>query len=345
MDALQSEDSSSSSNSSASPATISTVHPDILRSHILNRLDGPTLAALASTSPDLRSLISSSSSSDLWRNICAATWPSVAHPDLASLIPKFKHGHRSFFSDSFPAVHHHHRLSTPNPDLETAGRIISAVDIYYGETPIFSKVAETDTTTEWFNTAPFRIELLEAKEVVSTGIRDYSSGRGKDGAWLKRLEEELRVSWIVIDPVTRRSANVSSGVAVSVRHHWLTGEVQLKFSTVVEGAEEVELGVVVTCGGEEGGEVHVREIYLGMEDMEGRSLSGRGSLGILRGAMEGERRRRKGTREEGKAEYERFLERKREWKRRVERREKVLDTLCLVTGVAFFLTFFAFLLM
>ncbi|CAI0544125.1 unnamed protein product [Linum tenue] len=335
-----------SSSNSASSATISAVHHDVLRSHILNRLDGPALAALSSASPDLRSTISTDD--ELWRNICAATWPSVNNPELSSLIPTFNHGYRSFFSDSFPAIHLSGGAATGNPDPEITG-LISAVDIYYGDSPIFSKVTETETVTSWFQTAPFRIELLEAKEVVPTATA--AAGKEAEDAWLRQLEENLRVSWIVIDPAGRRSANLSSGVAVAARHHWLTGEVQVKFSTVAaegaegEGGEAAECGVVVTCGGEEGGEVHVRDIYLGMEDMEGRSLCGRDSLGILRGAMEGERRRRVETREEGKEKYERFLERKREWKRRVERREKVLDTLCVATGVAFFLTFLAFLLM
>ncbi|CAN0916873.1 F-box protein At2g27310 [Linum grandiflorum] len=323
-------------SSPSSPDAISSVHPDILRSHILNRLDGQSLASLSCASPDLRSL---SADDHLWRNICTATWPSVNHPKLASLILSFNHGYRSFFSDSFPAVQT--RVEDPTRPVSTPGLLISAVDVYYGDKPIFSKVIETETATGWFLTAPFRIDALESKEVVPTGVRENRE------EWLRQLEENLRVSWIVIDPVKRRAANFSSGGAVAVRRHWFTGEAQVKFSTAAGEEEGGECGVMVTCGGEEeGGEVHVREVYLGMEDMEGRSLTGEGSLGILEAAVGGGGRRgRRMTREEGKERYEKFVERKREMKRRVERREKLLDTVCVVCGILFFLAFLCFLFM
>ncbi|CAN1251953.1 F-box protein At2g27310 [Linum perenne] len=317
------------SSSPSSSDAISAVHPDILRAHILNRLDGPSLASLSCASPDLRSL---STDDHLWRNISTATWPSVNDPNLASLIQSFNHGYRSFFSDSFPAI----RSRVGSRDPTRPARLISAVDIYYGDAPIFSKVIETETATGWFLTAPFRIEALESKEVVPTGVRKLI---GRENRWLEQLEENLKVSWIVIDPVNKRAANVSSSGAVSVRRHWLTGEAQVKFSTAAaEEGEETE-------GEEEGGEVHVREVYLGMEDMEGRSLSGEESLGILDAAVGGGRRRRKETREEGKQRYGKFVERKREIKRSVERREKIVDTVFVVSGVGFFLAFLCFLFM
>ncbi|EEF38577.1 F-box protein At2g27310 [Ricinus communis] len=322
--------------------TISTVHHDILQTHILTRLDGPTLASLSCASSDFHTL---SSQDKLWQNICSFTWPSTNDPLLSSVISSFPSGHRSFFSDSFPLLRHHRptcrTLPTPFPSTT---ELISAVDIYYRNVPIFSKVEKTETVSRWFLCSPFRIDLLEPKEFVPTWIQKA----GEKDSWLKQLEEDVTLSWILIDPEQKRAVNISSKRPVSVQRHWLTGEVQAKFATIFAGdrgkgseTEYVECEVVVTCGGKEGGEVRVRDVSMGMEDMEGKALTGEDSLVILKEATErGERRRG----EDGKERYKEFLKRKREWKERKERRESVLDWVCIATGVTSFLAFWSFIL-
>ncbi|KAF9684671.1 hypothetical protein SADUNF_Sadunf04G0142800 [Salix dunnii] len=163
--------------------------------------------------------------------------------------------------------------------LSSITTITVRLDIYYKNVPIFSKVARTETLTDWFKCSPFRVDLLEPKEFVQTSIQ-YQTGE-KDSS-VKQLEENITLSWILIDPKRRRAMNLSSGGPVSAHRHWLTGEVVVKFATVMAGdggeKEFVECGVMVCCGEKEGGAMEVREASLGMEDMEGRSLNGNESL-------------------------------------------------------------------
>ncbi|XP_062171843.1 F-box protein At2g27310-like [Alnus glutinosa] len=293
---------------------ISDVHPDIIQTHILTRLDGPTLASSACASSHMHAL---STEEKLWRDICTATWPSIDHPRIRHVISSFPSGHRSFFSDSFLALDHRspapknrpHRPSLPS-------ELISAVDIHYKHELIFSKVQESETETASFLCSPFRVDLLDEKESVRTPIRHVGEGE----AWLKSLEENLTLTWIVIDPSRNCAANVSSQRPVSVQRHWLTGEIQVRFATIMSGEMSsssvlVQCGVVVTCGGKVGGEVHVGQVSLQVEDMEGKHMNGRDSLVILQAAMESGRRKKERS-GEGKERFEEFLEMQRETKKR-----------------------------
>ena len=70
--------------------------------------------------------------------------------------------------------------------------------------------------------------------------------------------------------------------------------------TAFGSGEEVQCAMVMTCGeGEElGGKLQVREVSLVVEDMEGKHLSGRDSLGILENAIEEGKRKKDVMREE-----------------------------------------------
>ncbi|GLU19149.1 hypothetical protein SLE2022_354140 [Rubroshorea leprosula] len=150
-------------------ATLFTVHPDIIQTHILIRLDGRTLVAVACVSSQLHHL---SAEENIWREICSAIWPSVNHPSVRYIISTFPSGHRSLFSDSFPLLDHRplkKQKAANFPTLEA--ELISAVDIYYQDNLIYSKVKEMDTATGWFLYSPFRIDLLDQKESVPTPIQ------------------------------------------------------------------------------------------------------------------------------------------------------------------------------
>lgn len=195
---------------------------------------------------------------------------------------------------------------------------------------MFSKVVETETVTEWFRCSPFRVDLLDPKDVVKYPVGDDDTCRD--------LGEDLRLSWIVIDPASKRAVNVSSGKAVTVHRHWLSGEVKVRFAMVVWGergtASEVAMfSVVVTWGG--GSMEEVREVSLEVEDMDGRQLNGRDSLVILQRALEG-KRKWKGVEEEGYREFVKMKKEREEERKRAERR---LDMVCLCVGLAAALTF------
>lgn len=347
-------------------ASIAKVHPEIVRAHILTRLDGPTLAALTCASAQLNAL---SSDDKLWRDVCASTWPSTRDPLARQAISTFPSGHRSLFSDSYPLLHHpkaprrqkrsaYYDCPSSSPTTE----LISAVDIFYKDEAVFSRVHAAETESGWFRCSPFRVDLLSTKESVPTGITRSPAGHDED-EWLKHLEENLTMSWIVIDPATKRAVNLSSRDPVSVQRHWLTGDIQVRYGTVVAGeprrgsaAEVVQFGAVVTFGagkskgggggGGGGGDwEEVTEVSLQVEDMEGRNLNGRDSLVILRAAMAGGRRRKMGReRGEAKEQFEEFEEMKRERKRRQHRAERALDLACMAAGVTIFVAFWSFIL-
>ncbi|KAJ4849681.1 hypothetical protein Tsubulata_044288 [Turnera subulata] len=332
-----------SASISSSTSVFTTIPHDILRAHILTRLDGLSLVSTACTSNELHSL---SSQEDLWANICHSTWPSTSTPRLRHVISNFPSGPRSFFSHSFPLLllSAAAAASPPMNRDRPPSELISAVDIFYRGDLIFSKVVETETASGWFRCSPFRIDMLEPKDTCHTPIPHPESID-----MCQRLGEDLTLSWILVDPDWARAMNVSGQRPVSVQRHWLSGEVHAQFSVVLAGGsrsgrgrrrgEWVQCGIVVTCGGGvEGGGMHVRGVTLQVEDLDGAYLNGKEALGILDGAFEG-RKGISGRRvREGKRRYEEFLEMKRERKERELKLEGTLDMLCVGFGVLLFAT-------
>lgn len=160
----------------------------------------------------------------------------------------------------------------------------------------------------------------------------------------KLMIENMNLSWILIDPSGRRAANLSSQRPVAVQRHWLTGEVQARYASILamDGAK-VQCAIVVTCGGSESGEMQVREVSLEMENMDGTHLNGKDSLVFLQGALEGRKgtgRRRVG---EGQRRYTEFVEMKKERRERKQRTEGALDVFCVAFGVSIFVAFCCFL--
>ncbi|OWM69020.1 F-box protein At2g27310-like [Punica granatum] len=341
----------------AATASITTVHSDIIRSHILTRLDGPALAAVTCASAQLSAL---SSDDALWRDVCASTWPSTQDPLVRQVISTLPSSHRSFFSDSYPLLHRpkpsrqkkRPAYKFPSPTTE----LISAVDLFYKDELVFSKVQANETESGWFRCSPFRVDLLGPKELLPTFITRNSAG-ADDDEWLSHLEENLTMSWIVIDTALKRVVNLSSREPVSVQRHWLTGDILVLYGTIVAGeprkgsaAEVVQFGAVVTFGaGKSKGGVgedclEVTEVSLQVEDMEGRSLNGRDSLVILEAAMEGGQRRKARKRGEAKEQFKEFEEMKRERRRQQHRAERALDLACIAVGVTIFVTFWSYIL-
>uniref|UniRef100_A0A3Q7IZM7 Uncharacterized protein n=1 Tax=Solanum lycopersicum TaxID=4081 RepID=A0A3Q7IZM7_SOLLC len=234
-------------------------------------------------------------------------------------VGTFPAGHRSLFSDSFPSITHNK----------------SAVDVHFEGNLLYSKVLTNETESGWFMSSPFRIELLGHKEFVPTPVKFD----GEDGNCKLELQR-MKLSWILIDPSRNRAVNVSSLNPVSVQRHWLTGELKVRYSTVMgSGAGEglVQCGIVVTCEGKEGGELHVREVSMQIEDMDGKVLCGKDSLVILQEVIEGGRKKRKENEE--KENYENFLELKKKWKENKQKKEKKMDMMCIASGITILISF------
>ncbi|KAL7116055.1 hypothetical protein ACP275_04G218900 [Erythranthe tilingii] len=315
--------------------SFTTIHPDVIQTHILNRLNGPTLASTSCASAELLSLCNDD---HLWKDICNSTWPSTADPRVRDAISAFPSGHRSFYSDAFPsALRSRGQISDqtrpPPPPSETS-ELISAVDIFYDDELVYSKVMVTEADSAWFLNTPFRVDLLDHKETLTTPLKFDD-----DGTFISRARERLRVSWVIIDPVRKRAVNVASRQAVEARRHWLSEDIQLRYAIVSAaaggGGDMVQCGVVVTCGGTEMGQVRVKEVSMQIEDMEGKGLTGMDSLVILEGAMDGPRSRNNSKVE--RETYEMFLRTKAFCRERKQRREKGLDMVCMTTGVSIFI--------
>ncbi|KAJ6914602.1 hypothetical protein NC651_016779 [Populus alba x Populus x berolinensis] len=337
--------SSSTATTTVEPSiatSISTIHPDILQAHILNRLDGLSLVSTACTSTELNSL---ASQQDLWTNICHSIWPSTNTPRIREMISRLPSGWRSLFSECFPLTTGP-RVNPPR-DHDHPSELISAVDIHYKNKLIFSKDVETETSSSWFLCSPFRIDMLDPKDSCPTPIPNSGSEET-----CRDLAGDLSLSWILIDPTRLRSVNLSSHKPVSVQRHWLSGEVHARFATVLaagdrgSASESVQCGIVVTCGGgAQGGEMHVRGVSLQVEDMDGVFLNGKGSLGVLNTGFEG-KKGMSGRREmEGRKRYEMFLEMKRERRERRLKKEGALDMLCVSFGVMALVSLGLFLLL
>ncbi|XP_054817150.1 probable F-box protein At2g36090 [Prosopis cineraria] len=322
---------------SSSDAPLTTLHPDLFHAHVLSRLDGPSLASASSASSLFRNLCLHD---PLWRHICNSTWPSLSDPTLRPVISNFPAGHRSLFLDSFPVLHHCSRPDHLDRSFAPAKEWISAVDIYYHDKPIFSRVHRTQTHTGWFECSPLWIDLLGPKESVPTPLK-YAR---KDEDWMKHLEDTLSLSWILIDPARNRAGNLSSRRPVSAQRHWLTGELELFYAAVIacdEGPSEwvqCNIKVACTCSEEVGGAMRVREVSLTVEDTDGRSLNGKQSMVILQRAVE-RGRRKMVNEEEAKARFEEFSSIKRDRRDKRERSDQTLDMVLIFAVI----TIFAFL--
>ncbi|CAL1394877.1 unnamed protein product [Linum trigynum] len=183
-------------------------------------LDGVSLLSTACASIDLSSL---ASQDNLWRNVCRSTWPSTDLPCLQDFISAFPGGHRSFFSASFPLVASNmephakppaHSQAEPERFTE---ELISSMDIYHRRELIFNRA--TETASSWFRSSPFWVDLLDPNDTCLTWIPRFET----EGA-CGELEEELTLSWVLIDLAGRRAVNVSSHRPISVlQRHWLSG--------------------------------------------------------------------------------------------------------------------------
>ncbi|KAE9585642.1 hypothetical protein Lal_00010273 [Lupinus albus] len=309
---------------------ITTLHPDIINSHILTRLDAQTLSSAAASSSYLHRLCTQNN--HLWQTITTNTWPSLNNPVVSALISTFPAAHFSIFSDSFPSpsIHPHRPIPIPS-------ELISAVDIYYEGKPVFSRVLRTDTNKVWFHCSPLWIEILRHDEVVPTHVKLPPND---DVQWLNHLQQNLTLSWIMIDPTLKRAANLSSQTAMSARWHWLTDELEVVYAVVFE-EENVMCSVKVTCCGKTMGEMQVREVSLKMEDMDARHVIGKDSIVILQRAMESVKKKRVVV--DGKERYEKFCEMKRERRERLLERDKRTDMLAMFLAITVFAFFFSFL--
>ncbi|KAI3508775.1 hypothetical protein L1887_23789 [Cichorium endivia] len=297
---------------------ISDIYPAIIQTHILPRLDGPSLLSTATTSKYLHQLCAHE---DHWSHICKSIWPSITDPRLEDIISSFPAGHRSFFQDSFPALVtdinnqnslHLNRSSHPRPS-----QLISAVDIRYQDEIIYSRVEFTDTSDDFLSSV-LRITLNnDLKSKPGPGILgsinlNVDEFAGADEATFSHLEESLSLNWILIDPTRKRAGNLSSIKPISTRQGWMTNQTYLVYAIVLPGCDSnkvvqcrIQVVLAVAAGGVG---MYVKEVMLELLDLDFRRLKGRDFLVISQGALSEEHnvRRKMVTNEESRCRYREF---------------------------------------
>lgn len=94
-----------------------------------------------------------------------------------------------------------------------------------------------------------------------------------------------------------------------------------------------------------GGEIHVRDVRLQVEDIEGKCMKGRDSLVILQGLLDGKRSCKDDEERRAKERYEEYVRMKIQWRENKERREKAQDTICMIFGFSMFVLLWSFILL
>ncbi|XP_076919849.1 F-box protein At2g27310-like [Bidens hawaiensis] len=268
--------------------TFADFHPDIIRTHILPRLDGRSLSTVATVSSELNTLCSDN---NLWSHICMCMWPSITHPHVDALISTFPGGHQSFFQDSFPSLIidvNNHNFCTNLKQPDCLSQLISAVDIRYQSDIIYSTVQFTDITTN-FLSSELNIKLTEDLGISGHIDMEVDVHAGVDKATLAHLKESVTLNWIIIDPTLKRAGNLSTIKPVSVKMDWVSNRTIVKYVTVLPGCEPnemVQCCMYVVLGLDDKGEgLKVKEVTMKMLNLDSCWLSGRDFLVILKRAI------------------------------------------------------------
>lgn len=98
--------------------------------------------------------------------------------------------------------------------------------------------------------------------------------QGDENVLMSKLQDNLTLSWIVIDPILKRAANVSSLRPVSMRSHCDKTGIALTYATIISAdccgidtAEFVECRVVPKFGYQKGNNIELRELSLCLVDI------------------------------------------------------------------------------
>ncbi|XP_022157754.1 F-box protein At2g27310-like isoform X1 [Momordica charantia] len=256
-------------------------------------------------------------------------------------------------------------------ELETTSPsdFVSLVDIKYKDKTICSRVLwgipNANGFNGWFYNCPFRIDLLtyasredgdhEVALSVSDGLPPIMSmdRERKGGKLWQELRDELRLSWIIVNRKMKQAVNVASWRPLGGQRHWPTDrDFVIRFGSilpakdilpcqVVECILSMKFRAIYTEGEETQTTLKLTELSMQLEDMEGAYVNGRNSLLILKEALSCRRSKNYSEVLESCHLYSRVQSELREEKMRNESR---LDRLCILSGIAAFLTFWYYIL-
>ncbi|KAF7804761.1 F-box protein [Senna tora] len=292
---------------------------------ILRRLDGPTLASAACTCAALCSI---SKEESLWENVCSSMWPSTNREDVKSLITSIG-GFRKFYADCFPLI-----LNTEVAECQWNNYLEYPED--WTEAEYYDRDDNNDG---------------EVTLSVSDGLPPITSmeRERKDGKLWRELCDGLQLSWIIVNRKIKQAANLASWSPLGGQRHWPTDkDFVIRFGSVLP-AKDILPCQVVECiiimkfrmihPDEEGGvqtTLKLTELSMQLEDMEGAHVNGRNSLLILKESLSCRRSKNYSEVLESCHMYSKVQNELKEEKMRNESR---LDRLCILSGIAAFMTF------
>ncbi|KAJ7015152.1 hypothetical protein D5086_033023 [Populus alba] len=353
------------------------INGDLL-TDIMSRVDGSALASVASTCSELRGIALDQS---LWKKLCHSRWPSTALAEAEHLISGSVHGcFDKFYSDACPLVLYD-EVANANPLklLECAelnprtspSDLLSLIDVYYKNKCVLSRISDgipeavdifkhglvdsslemiADERQKWFLNYPFKLELMDLEdddddddddEALASPISSLNeAGKSRENL-CKKLIEDFRLSWILVDKKTGKAVNLSSWKPLSVQKSWpYHATYVMQFGCVLPVEESLlpqklaRFIVTTRFRMTERGEcLKWREIRMRIENIEGAHVNGRSSLMILNKALYSQRSTNQFKVEEGLRKYEK---QKREMMRRRESREALADRLFTLIEITVF---------
>ncbi|GAB2266518.1 hypothetical protein Dimus_001522 [Dionaea muscipula] len=311
----------------------------------------------ATDSDDVRNLISSIGG---FRRFYAGCYPLIVNKDVSiadwdSYLdnPEEEWGEADYYGDE-----DHDQFGSILPS-----DFISVVDARYKDRIIFSKVvwgfSDSDGLNRWFYNSPFRIDLIgnlflnepigEVILSVSDGLPPVQSveNEKKEGKLCKELLDGIRLSWIVVNRRVKQAANFSSWIPLGVQRHWpMDKDFLVRFGSVLPAKDIIPFQVVECIlvlkfqmlEDNDSGYIHLKLTQLSMqlEDMEGAHINGRNSLMVLKEALSCRRSKNYSQVLESWNLYSRVRTEIKEEKMRNESR---IDRLCILSGIAAFITF------
>lgn len=215
----------------------------------------------------------------------------------------------------------------------------------------------------WFLDCPFRLDALNY-HTGSTTLDDDGYDDGPDlqddkegtmgtlpsipmikkkerrsGKFCRKLEKNVRLSWVLLNTKTGKAANLSSWKPISVQRHWPSeGNFLMCFGCVVPAEEQLlpcesaECVISMRCRLlEREGCLRCTEISMQVKDIEGTHVNGRTSTLVLERALRCERSRHSWEVEMGYGEY---MRERREIMQKKMKQEGFADMLCLLSGIA-----------
>ncbi|KAJ0968911.1 hypothetical protein J5N97_021788 [Dioscorea zingiberensis] len=316
---------------------------------ILARADGPAIVSAACSSSGLRE---ASQERTLWENLCHNTWPSTKDPKVHDIISSSS-GFAKFYTSAFPLVIYNPQQQQQQQQqqhqkqqfITSPSELVSLVDVFFGGVCVFSNVVHgipMHDTGSWFLDCPFRLDALDGGETLPL----MAEGEDAVEEVYKRLEE-MRLSWVLLDAKTGATVNLSSWRPTLVERNWpLEGNVLMRFGCALpvdqhvqfDAAEcVIELRFRVLGRPVAKPVLRLVEVGLQVEDLDGMHVNGRGSLMVLHQALRCPTRSRYlSAVEDGHSKYRSKQKAAIEMK---HREEKVVDSMCALSGAALFAFF------